>query len=51
MSAYYNNYNGIKDEFGSKVLNPAGIDLTPAVAARIGLGQYQNGRTAYTYPS
>lgn len=41
-AAYFNNYNGGKDEFGREVLNPAGIDLTPAVARRLGLAKYQN---------
>jgi hypothetical protein len=41
-AAYYDNYNRGRDEFGRKVLNPAGIDLTPAVAARLGLGKYEN---------
>ena len=43
-AAYYDNYNRGRDEFGRKVLNPAGIDLTPAVAARLGLRKYQNAR-------
>ena len=47
-AAYFNNYNGGKDEFGRQVLNPAGIDLTPAVARRLGLAQYEN---AYVYVS
>ena len=42
QAAYYNNYNGGRDEFGRKVLNPAGVDLTPAVAAKLGLRKYQN---------
>ncbi len=41
-AAYYDNYNRGRDEFGRKVLNPAGIDLTPAVAAKLGLGKYEN---------
>ncbi len=36
QAAYFNNYNNGRDEFGRKVLNPAGVDLTPAVARRIG---------------
>jgi hypothetical protein len=42
QAAYYSNYNRGRDEFGRKVLNPAGVDLTPAVAARLGLRKYQN---------
>lgn len=41
-AAYFNNYNGGKDESGREVLNPSGIDLTPAVARRLGLAKYQN---------
>ncbi len=40
--AYYQNFNRGKDEFGRKVLNPAGIDVTPAVARGMGLEEYQN---------
>ena len=36
------NYNNGKDQFGRKVLNPAGVDLTPRVARRLGLEKYQN---------
>ena len=42
QAAFYDNYNRGKDEFGREVLNPAGVDLTPAVAARLGLGKYEN---------
>ena len=41
-AAFFNNYNGGKDEFGREVLNPAGVDLTPAVARRLGLAKYEN---------
>lgn len=47
-AAFFDNYNRGKDEFGREVLNPAGIDLTPAVARRLGLAKYQN---AYVYVS
>lgn len=40
--AFYYNYNGGKDQFGRTVLNPAGIDLSPAVASSIGLGSNQS---------
>ncbi len=40
--AYYQNFNRGKDEFGRKVLNPAGVDVTPAVARGMGLEEYQN---------
>lgn len=42
QAAYYSNYNRGRDEFGRKVLNPAGVDLTPAAAAKLGLRKYQN---------
>ena len=41
-AAFFDNYNGGKDEFGREVLNPAGVDLTPAVARRLGLAKYEN---------
>ena len=50
QAAYYDNYNGGKDEFGRKVLNPAGVDLTPAVARRLGLDKYQNAWVYVHYP-
>jgi len=40
--AYFRNYNRGRDQFGRKVLNPAGVDLTPRVARRLGLRKYQN---------
>ena len=42
QAAYFDNYNRGKDEFGREVLNPAGIDLTRAVARDAGLGRYEN---------
>ena len=41
-AAYYDNYNHGEDQFGRKVKNPAGVDLTPRVARAIGLSKYQN---------
>lgn len=41
-AAYYNNYNGGKDQYGRTVGNPAGIDLTPEVASDIGLAYLEN---------
>lgn len=37
---YYNNKD--KNEFGREVFNPAGVDLMPVVAAKLGLGKYEN---------
>lgn len=50
QAAYYSNYNRGKDEFGREVLNPAGVDLTPAVARRLGLRLYQNAWVQVYYP-
>lgn len=42
--AYYDDYNNGKDESGRTVLNPAGIDLSTAAAAKIGFpGTYSSG--------
>ncbi len=49
-AAYYNNYNQGEDEFGREVLNPAGVDLTPAAARRLGLDRYQNAWVAVRFP-
>jgi hypothetical protein len=48
--AYYQNFNKGKDEFGRKVLNPAGVDLTPDVASRMGLEEYQNAWVWVRFP-
>ncbi len=50
QAAYFNNYHNGRDEFGRKVLNPAGVDLTPAVARRLGLRKYQNAWVYVRYP-
>jgi len=42
QAAYQQGYNGGKDQFGRTVSNPAGIDLTPYIASRLGLGYMQN---------
>ena len=41
-AAFFDRYNGKKDEIGRIVGNPAGADLTPAAAARLGLTKYEN---------
>lgn len=41
-AAYFDNYNGGKDEFGRIVTNPAGIDLVPGVASKLGMGPNVN---------
>jgi hypothetical protein len=49
-AAYFKDYNNGKDQFGRKVLNPAGVDLTPRVASRLGLKKYQNAWVHVRYP-
>jgi hypothetical protein len=48
--AYYQNFNRGKDEFGRKVLNPAGVDLTPDVARSMGLEKHQNAWVWVRFP-
>jgi hypothetical protein len=50
QAAYYRNYNRGKDEFGREVLNPAGVDLTPTAARRLGLDRYQSAWVAVRFP-
>jgi hypothetical protein len=50
QAAYFNNYNRGEDQFGREVLNPAGVDLTPRVARRLGLDRYQNAWVYVRYP-
>ena len=49
-AAYFDNYHRGRDQFGRKVLNPAGVDLTPRVAHRLGLKRYQNAWVHVRYP-
>lgn len=65
QAAFYNGYNrvsncknlngslsghpGAADQFGRCVLNPGGIDLSVAAAARLGLGHLQNGWVTVTF--
>jgi hypothetical protein len=49
-AAYFRNYNRGRDEFGRKVTNPAGVDLTPTMARRLGLGRYENGWVYVRFP-
>jgi hypothetical protein len=48
--AYYQNFNGGKDESGREVLNPAGIDLTRSVSRNMGLKRYQNAWVYVRFP-
>ncbi len=50
QAAYFDNYNGGKDQFGRTVLNPAGVDLTPSVARKLGLAKYQNAWIYVRFP-
>ncbi|HEB12188.1 MAG TPA: hypothetical protein ENI11_00740 [Actinobacteria bacterium] len=49
QAAFFDDYNGGKDHLGRVVLNPAGIDLTPAGAKVLGIGKYQNKWIDVTY--
>jgi hypothetical protein len=49
-AAYFNNYNRGEDQFGREVRNPAGVDLTPRAAKRLGLKRYQNAWVEVRYP-
>lgn len=49
-AAYFDNYNHGEDQFGREVLNPAGVDLTPRAAKRLGLRKYQNAWVWVRYP-
>ena len=50
QEAYYHNFHRGKDQFGRKVLNPAGIDITPAVAHGMNLKTYQNAWVYVRFP-
>ncbi|TXS52913.1 hypothetical protein [Streptomyces sp. t39] len=47
QAAYENGYNGGRDEFGRRVLNPAGIDLADGTFYNVGLDD--NGWVTVTY--
>jgi hypothetical protein len=49
-AAYFNNYNRGRDEYRRKVTNPAGVDLTPRAARRLGLKLYQNAYVSVRFP-
>ncbi len=49
QAAYYDNYNGGKDQYGRTVVVPTALDLAPAVAADLGLGYLQNDWITVTY--
>lgn len=49
-AAWCRGFNRGKDEQGRIVRNPAGVDLTPAVARKLGLGELQNDWVTVYYP-
>ncbi len=49
QAAFFDDYNGGKDQFDRVVLNPAGIDLSPEVAADLGLAFMQNAWVNVTF--
>jgi hypothetical protein len=49
-AAYFNICNRGRDEFGRKVLNSAGVDLTPVAVRQLGLDRYENARVAVRFP-
>ena len=50
QASYYGNYNRGRDQYGRKVTNPAGIDLTPRAARGLGLRKYQNAWVYVRFP-
>lgn len=49
QAAYYDNYNGGKDQSGRTVGNPAGVDLAVEVAPKLGLAYLENDWIDVTY--
>jgi len=49
QAAYFNNYNGGRDQFGRIVGNPAGIDLGEGVRQALGLAYLENTWIDVTY--
>lgn len=43
QAAYFDGYNGGRDQFGRTVSNPAGIDLSPQAGVQLGLGYLVSG--------
>ncbi|MHB9111651.1 MAG: LGFP repeat-containing protein [Thermoleophilia bacterium] len=43
QAAYFDGYNGGKDQFGRTISNPAGIDLSPQAGVQLGLGYLVSG--------
>jgi len=48
-AAYWDDYNNGEDQFGRTVTNPAGVDLTPDVAADLGLKYLENAEIRVAY--
>ncbi len=49
QAAYYNGYNNGLDQFGRTVTVPTALDMTPDLAADLGLGYLQNDWITVTY--
>jgi|GEM_PF-1775072 len=49
QAAYYNGYNGGKDQYGRTVTVPTALDMTPDLAADLGLAYLQNDWITVTY--
>ena len=50
QAAYFREYNRGKDQFGREVLTPAGVDLTPAAASKLGLSRNENAWVDVRFP-
>ena len=50
QAAYFRNFNRGRDQFSRKVLNPAGVDLTPPVARKLGLRKFENAWVLVRFP-
>ncbi|MFA6001487.1 MAG: hypothetical protein WC828_05165 [Thermoleophilia bacterium] len=49
QAAYFDDYNGGRDQFGRMVSNPAGIDLSPKAGVQLGLGYLVSGWVTVTF--
>jgi hypothetical protein len=49
QAAYYDKYNGGKDQYGRTVGNPAGVDMSIEVASKMGLAYLENDWILVTY--
>ncbi len=49
QAAFFDNYNDGKDQFGRKVTNPAGIDLSDGIREELGLKYLENAWVQVTF--